>query len=112
MKEEYIEKFNEKYYRFQAITQTDLWEKILDIVGNQELLGHFIFANDILKIPPVKTFLMYSRLEGEEFTNPIKQSIGAAFGCLFQDFLGYSEKSSVSCVVANVKRAALFSKEV
>ena len=111
MKDVYTEKFKEKYFRFAAIMDSDLWEKVLYVIDDEDLVKNFVFANDVLKIPPVKTFIMYFELQEFEFENTMKQNLGAAFGCLFYDLLGYADKTSVSCRIANVKMASLFLKE-
>ena len=35
------------------------WDKCMEAVRDRELLSHIIFCNDLLRIPPIKTFLLY-----------------------------------------------------
>lgn len=71
---------------------------------DKELLGHIIFCNDIHRIPPVKTFLLYYRKAFQEITGRedamletfVKKAIGAFWGMVFKFALGYQAQESVS----------------
>ena len=71
---------------------------------DRELLSHIIFCNDLLRIPPVKTFLLYYaqdfiRMTGREDAalEPfVKKAIGAFWGMVFKFVLGYRDQESVS----------------
>ena len=80
------------------------WDKCMEAVRDRELLSHIIFCNDLLRIPPVKTFLLYYeqdfiRITGREDAalEPfVKKAIGAFWGMVFKFVLGYREQESVS----------------
>lgn len=99
------------YRSFSQIIGTKLWYDIIKITSNDILMECIIYANDVLAVPPVKTFLYMADLEHEVFQDRIKQCMGAVFGFLFCELLGYSDKQQVYCGVANVKKAAKFIKK-
>ena len=80
------------------------WNKCMEAVKDRELFSHIIFCNDLLHIPPVKTFLLYYeqdliRITGREDAalEPfVKKSIGAFWGMVFKFVLGYRDQESVS----------------
>lgn len=80
------------------------WELCIAALLDEELLGHIIFCNDLHRIPPVKTFLLYYRKELQEITGRedamlepfVKKAIGAFWGMVFKFGLGYQAQESVS----------------
>ena len=76
------------------------WNKCMEAVKDRELFSHIIFCNDLLHIPPVKTFLLYYeqdliRITGREDAalEPfVKKSIGAFWGMVFKFVLGYRDQ--------------------
>lgn len=80
------------------------WELCMAALLDKELLGHIIFCNDIHRIPPVKTFLLYYRKAFQEITGRedamletfVKKVIGAFWGMVFKFGLGYQAQESVS----------------
>ena len=80
------------------------WNKCMEAVKDRELFSHIIFCNDLLHIPPVKTFLLYYeqdliRITGREDAalEPfVKKAIGAFWGMVFKFVLGYRDQESVS----------------
>ncbi len=80
------------------------WELCMRALLDEELLGHIIFCNDLHRIPPVKTFLLYYRKELQEITGRedamlepfVKKAIGAFWGMVFKFGLGYQAQESVS----------------
>lgn len=80
------------------------WALCVRAVEDRELLGHIIFCNDIHRIPPVKTFLLYYRRELQKLTGRedtmldtfVKKAIGAFWGMVFKFGLGYQAQESVS----------------
>ena len=80
------------------------WAKCMETVRDRELLSHIIFCNDLLHIPPVKTFLLcygqdLIRITGREDAalEPfVKKAIGAFWGMVFKFVLGYRDQESVS----------------
>jgi len=87
-----------------------LWQLIQKTVTDTELMNHIIFCNDVLKMPPVKVFLLIhaEQLKGEELKDTDKQAVGAIFGYIFKDFLKYTKQKSVSCRVNGCKTATYF----
>lgn len=80
------------------------WELCMEAVRDAELLGHIVFCNDLFRIPPVKTFLLYYeqelvRITGREdaaLDSYVKRAIGAFWGMVFKVCLGYQAQESVS----------------
>lgn len=80
------------------------WDKCMEAVRDRELLSHIIFCNDLLRIPPIKTFLLYYeqdliRITGREDAALelfVKKAIGAFWGMVFKFTLGYQDQESVS----------------
>lgn len=107
--------FPVKYRRFGGFVDSgDLWDEICVVLKDADFLAHLCFCNDVMRIPPVKTHLMYSEFRrgaasGRELTAPEKQSLGAVYGFLFKEVFGYDQQESVSCVINTVKTAARFS---
>ena len=109
------DEFPSKYRRFGGfIDSGDLWNEFCKMICNAEYLSHVCFCNDVMKIPPVKTHMMYSEFcggaaSGRDLTVVEKQSIGAVYGFLFKEMFGYTQQESVSCVINTIKTAARFS---
>lgn len=80
------------------------WALCMKALTDKELLGHIIFCNDVHRIPPVKTFLLYYRKALQEITGRedamlepfLKKAIGAFWGMVFKFGLGYQAQESVS----------------
>lgn len=72
----------------------------LKLLEDEELLKHIKFANDVLEIPPIRTFITYHRdyLKEDVFNTPMsaiaKRGLGACFGYLYKNiyFEKYGEK--------------------
>ena len=101
-------RFSDCYRHFKEFQESPdyrpYWDKCMEAVRNRELLSHIIFCNDLLRIPPVKTFLLYYaqdfiRMTGREDAalEPfVKKAIGAFWGMVFKFVLGYRNQESVS----------------
>lgn len=71
-----------------------------EAVRDRELFSHIIFCNDLLRIPPIKTFLLYYeqdliRITGREDAALelfAKKAIGAFWGMVFKFALGYQDQ--------------------
>lgn len=86
-----------------------LWNECINTINDSKLMNHIIFCNDVMKIPPVKTFLMANNLVAPSFSNEEKQDIGAFWGFVFKFVFGYSQqKNDVSINTKSVKKAACF----
>ena len=102
------DRFSTSYRHFKEFQESPdyrpYWDKCMETVRDRELLSHIIFCNDLLRIPPVKTFLLYYeqdfiRITGREDAalEPfVKKAIGAFWGMVFKFVLGYREQESVS----------------
>lgn len=97
--------------------QNDVWDVCMDCV--EHFLDKIIFANDVLEIPPVKTFLelykiKYPNKEEEDFKfkRVEAQQIGAFWGFVFQNCLQYERhKNSVRINTLGVVTASRFIKK-
>lgn len=100
--------FSLRYKHFKEFQTAEeyqgYWALCVRAVEDRELLSHIIFCNDIHRIPPVKTFLLYYRTELQELTGRadtmlepfVKKAIGAFWGMVFKFGLGYQAQESVS----------------
>lgn len=86
-----------------------LWDTCISTIKDIQLMDHIIFNNDVMKIPPVKTFLMANQGIQELTDNEEKKAIGAFFGFVFKFVFGYSnQKDNVPINTKGVKKAAYF----
>ena len=99
------------------LTMPDVWDACIYCAENY--LDKIIFANDILCIPPTKTFLEFYKLINPsvsngavQFTGTQSQKIGAFWGFVFQFVLGYKRyEKAVPVNTLGVKKASRFVKE-
>ena len=101
-------RFSDCYRHFKEFQESPdyrpYWDKCMEALRDRELLSHIIFCNDLLRIPPIKTFLLYYaqdfiRMTGREDAalEPfVKKAIGAFWGMVFKFVLGYRDQESVS----------------
>lgn len=86
-----------------------LWDTCISTIRDIQLMDHIIFNNDVMKIPPVKTFLMANQGIQELTDNEEKKAIGAFWGFVFKFVFGYSnQKDNVPINTKGVKKAAYF----
>lgn len=91
----------------------------LELLRDETLLGHIRFANDVLKIPPLKTFILYTRdvLKKDVFrtamTTTAKRGLGACFGYLYKFIYGgyESEPCWFNDAETGIKTASYFKKK-
>ena len=100
--------FSDNYRHFKEFQLSPeyrpYWDKCMEAVKDRELLSHIIFCNDLLHIPPVKTFLLYYEGDFVSITGRedaaldtfVKKAIGAFWGMVFKFVLGYRDQESVS----------------
>ncbi len=101
--------FRKKYRRFSNFVDSGhLWDRIIEITKDAELMRNIKFCNDVLKIPPVKIFVLVQKSNLPLMSNEEKQFIGAAFGFVFKFVLGYTNQKRISCTVNSVKSASFF----
>ena len=83
---------NEKFLK----EEPEYYQAFLGLLNNRALLRYVKFANDVLGVPPLETFIRYSRDHrgGELFTKtmsrPAKQGLGACFAYLYRQM--YSDR--------------------
>ena len=77
------------------------YKLFLELLKKDGLLEQIKFANDVLGIPPLRTFIVYERdyLKKDIFNEPMssvaKRGLGACFGYLYKVIYGgYESKST------------------
>jgi hypothetical protein len=98
-------------------TMPDVWHACMDCV--EHVLDKIIFANDVLEIPPTKTFLEFYKMmypnkvtPNFKFDRVQSQQIGAFWGFVFQNCLKYERyKNSVQINTLGIKTASRFVKQ-
>lgn len=86
-----------------------LWDECINAVGDVKLMNNIIFCNDVMKIPPVRTFLMANSTLTPPFSNEEKKAVGAFWGFVFKFIFNYnSQKDNVPVNTKSVKKAAYF----
>ena len=91
----------------------------LELLENNDLLDKIKFANDVLQIPPVKTFIMHERdfLKRDVFNETMsavaKRGLGACFGYLYKIMYGgyESEQTWFNDEATAIKTASYFIKK-
>lgn len=99
-------------------TEREYYLLFLDLLKDEELLNHIRFANDVLKEPPLKTFILHERefLKKNVFDKSMskiaKRGIGACFGYLYKFIYGgyESEQSWFNDEKTGIKTASYFIK--
>ncbi len=97
------------------------YEKCIEAVRDEDLLGHIIFCNDVHNIPPALSFVKYyekeiraiiGKGENSKIEHYIKKSIGAFWSFVFKRILGYTFGESI-CVnrCFGIKKATYYKKE-
>lgn len=86
-----------------------VWNECINTINDAKLMNNIIFCNDIMKIPPVKTFLMANTSIISSFSDTEKKSIGAFWGFVFKFVFGYTQqKNDVPINTKGIKKAAYF----
>lgn len=93
------------------------YKAFLELLKDGALLDKIKFVNDELKIPPIKTFILYERNRGngifnERMTPVAKRGLGACFGYLYKVIYGNyeSEQSWFNDKITGIKTASYFIK--
>ena len=101
--------FARKYCRFASFPGSGkLWDSLVETVADRELLSHYQFCNDVMGIPPAR---VHMRLWGGrlgELSREEKQAMGAFWGFVFKEALGYTGQQSVSCVEGGLRTATRY----
>lgn len=104
------EGFEQHYKPFSTFKNSgEIWDECINTVNNPELMNHIIFCNDVLGIPPVKTFLAANTTLTGSFSDIEKKSIGAFWGFVFKFVFNYkSQKDGVPVNIKSVKTATYY----
>lgn len=100
--------FKKRYLRFSRFIDSELWDQCMAAVEDRKLLGHIRFCNDVLKIAPVKTFLIARSLTAYPLTAEDNQALGAFWGFIFKEKLGYRTQERRACRVNSFRTASIF----
>ena len=107
IEEKLYNEFSSKYKAVGGFIDSEYWQQCLAAVKDEELLGHIIFCNDVLRIPPTHTFLR-ARPIAEELSEFDKRAIGAFWGYVFRFVFGYNFRENVTARVNSVRTATVF----
>lgn len=103
--------FARKYRRFASFVDSgDLWDSLMEVVRDPKLLGHYQFCNDVMGIPPVRVHVKVCRGRIGQLDREHKQAMGAFWGFVFKEALGYTGQQSVSCAVGGLKTATRYTQ--
>lgn len=99
--------------------ESEYYSLFLDLLKDEELLAHIRFVNDVLGVPPLKTFVLHERdylkkkVFNEIMSNIAKRGIGACFGYLYKFIYGgyESEQSWFNDEKTGIKTASYFIKK-
>ena len=87
----------------------NLWDECIRTVKDATLMNHIIFNNDVMEIPPVRTFLKANRVLDGGFTSYQKKALDAFWGFVFRDIFFYADQEDNAKVnVMGVRKAARF----
>lgn len=101
------EDFSLRYKAFGGFIDSEYWKHCLAAVGDTELLGHIIFCNDVMEIPPVHVFLR-ARPIAEKLSEYDKRAIGAFWGYVFRFVFGYEDRENVTARINTIHTASRF----
>lgn len=97
---------------------SEYFKAFYDSLDDKELYSHIVFNNDVMEIPPILTFVKYRQSIGDELFGKSmgktdKRCLGACFGYLFRNILGYKRPVSVWVgeKKTDIKNASYFVKE-
>lgn len=97
------------YKPFAKFQDTQLWEECVKAVKNQDLMGHIIFNNNVMEIPPVVSFVKATAAIPTGLKDTEKQAIGAFWGFVFRKVFDADVEKMVSAGnVKGIRSAALF----
>ena len=95
------------------------YNAFLQLLNDETILKHIKFANDVLGIPPIKTFILYERdylhkdIFNEKMSPIAKRGLGACFGYLYKFIYGgyESEQTWFNDELTTIKTASYFKKK-
>lgn len=86
-----------------------LWDECIRTVKDPTLMNHIIFNNDVMEIPPMRTFLKANRVLEGGFTNYQKKALDAFWGFVFKDIFFYANQVDNARVdVLGIRKAARY----
>ena len=99
--------------------ESKYYKLFLELLQDDELLEKIKFANDVLGIPPIKTFILYEReylkkdIFNEKMSPVAKRGLGACFGYLYKFIYGgyESEQTWFNDEPTGIKTASYFIKK-
>ena len=107
--------FNSIYKGTLPFCYTKYFVKFLELLEDEQALAHIKFANDTLKIPPVKSMInLYRDFFKEKMSAQEKQGLGAAFGYLYRFIYKNYEPEQVwvgDKEYTGIKTASVFNKK-
>lgn len=106
IEEKLYKEFSSTYKAFGGFIDSEYWNLCLSAVKDEELLGHMIFCNDMLNLPPAHVFLRIKKIPGK-LTETEKRSIGAFWGFVFRFVFGYPHQQSVTIILSKQEREEL-----
>lgn len=109
-----IENFNSTYKGTKIFCESEYFALFLKSLENIDLMEKIRFANDVLKVPPVESFIKYYHdVFNHKMERSEKLSLGACFGYLYKYvYKGYQSVSTwVGDEVTGIKNASYFIRE-
>lgn len=86
-----------------------LWEECIRTVKDAALMNHIIFNNDVMEIPPVRTFLKASRVLDGGFNSYQKKALNAFWGFVFREIFFYGgQEDNAGVNVMGIRKASRF----
>ncbi len=106
-------RFPQVYRRFSSYVGTELWDILSHVVATKDLISPVVFCNDVLEIPPALVFINLSEKgylsnglgELQDFD---KRFIGAFWGFVFKELLGYNGQKQVRTGHKVIRNATYF----
>jgi len=99
--------FTIKYKPFSKFKNSGwLWDMCVELVKNEDLFNKLIFANDVLKIPPVEVFVSINNTI-TDLTDYDKKALGAFWGFIFKFVFEYRNQRS-KCITTKPIRTATY----
>ncbi|MCE5221183.1 MAG: hypothetical protein LLF98_07925 [Clostridium sp.] len=100
--------FPKAYRAFGGFVEAGpLWNMCIDTIMDAELMNHIIFCNDVLKMPPVKVFLLANESDFD-ITDYERKFLGAFWGFIFKFVFKYNNQKSTSISTKGIKSATYF----
>ena len=96
------------------------YNAFLELLKDEQLLENIKFANDVLRIPPIRTFIIYEReyLKKDTFNEKMsaiaKRGLGACFGYLYKFMYGGYESEQTwfnDEKITSIRTASFFKKK-